>query len=92
MLVWVSLLSSLIFCRLGVSSRTQEVYLIVFVARYLDLFWLYVSLYNTGIISSAHSAKLMCSNEGLFHSVYGLVDIQHAVQAASEHDLRQERG
>jgi ER lumen protein retaining receptor len=31
----------------GVSCRTQEIYLIVFVARYLDLFWLYVSLYNT---------------------------------------------
>ncbi len=34
---------------LGVSCRTQEIYLIVFVARYLDLFWLYVSLYNTGM-------------------------------------------
>ena len=35
---------------LGVSSRTQEIYLIVFVARYLDLFWLYVSLYNTRML------------------------------------------
>lgn len=74
------------------SSRTQEVYLIVFVARYLDLFWLYVSLYNTGKLPLAWLTHTLSSNEGLFHSVYGMVDIQHAVQTASEHDLRQERG
>lgn len=33
-------------CR-GISCKTQEVYLIVFVARYLDLFWSFVSFYNT---------------------------------------------
>jgi ER lumen protein retaining receptor len=37
------------FCPVGVSCRTQEIYLLVFVARYLDLFWLYVSFYNTGM-------------------------------------------
>jgi ER lumen protein retaining receptor len=30
----------------GVSLRTQELYLLVFVARYLDLFWNWNSLYN----------------------------------------------
>eukprot|EP01025_Chloroclados_australasicus_P020465 TRINITY_DN2156_c0_g1_i3.p2 TRINITY_DN2156_c0_g1~~TRINITY_DN2156_c0_g1_i3.p2 ORF type:complete len:218 (+),score=14.94 TRINITY_DN2156_c0_g1_i3:273-926(+) len=33
-------------CR-GISLKTQELYLIVFVSRYLDLFVYYVSLYNT---------------------------------------------
>jgi ER lumen protein retaining receptor len=31
----------------GVSRKTQELYLAVFVARYLDLFTDYISLYNT---------------------------------------------
>eukprot|EP01069_Polyplicarium_translucidae_P012939 Polyplicarium_translucidae@DN667_c0_g1_i1.p1 len=31
----------------GISCRMQEVYLVVFVARYLDLFWNFVSIYNT---------------------------------------------
>jgi len=31
----------------GVSMRTQELYAIVFVARYLDLFFSFISLYNT---------------------------------------------
>jgi ER lumen protein retaining receptor len=31
----------------GVSRKTQELYLLVFVARYLDLFTDYVSLYNS---------------------------------------------
>jgi ER lumen protein retaining receptor len=31
----------------GISARMQEMYLITFVCRYLDLFYLYVSLYNT---------------------------------------------
>lgn len=31
----------------GISLKTQELYVIVFVARYLDLFSRYVSLYNT---------------------------------------------
>lgn len=33
-------------CR-GVSCKTQEVYLVVFCFRYLDLFMYFVSLYNT---------------------------------------------
>lgn len=33
-------------CR-GVSLKTQELYAIVFVTRYLDLFFRYISLYNT---------------------------------------------
>mmetsp|Transcript_11129 Transcript_11129/g.24554 ORF Transcript_11129/g.24554 Transcript_11129/m.24554 type:complete len:218 (+) Transcript_11129:228-881(+) len=31
----------------GVSCRMQEMYAMVFVARYLDLLWSYVSIYNT---------------------------------------------
>merc|ERR1711998_420014 len=31
----------------GISLKTQELYLVVFVTRYLDLFTNYVSLYNT---------------------------------------------
>ncbi|KAK2076446.1 ER lumen protein-retaining receptor B [Prototheca wickerhamii] len=31
----------------GISRRTQELYLLVFVTRYLDLFYSYISLYNT---------------------------------------------
>lgn len=31
----------------GVSAKTQEIYLIVFCTRYLDLFLYYISLYNT---------------------------------------------
>ena len=31
----------------GVSAKTQEIYLLVFCARYLDLFMYMVSLYNT---------------------------------------------
>jgi ER lumen protein retaining receptor len=33
----------------GVSYRTQEIFLIVFVTRYLDLFTNFVSLYNTSM-------------------------------------------
>jgi len=32
---------------LGISCKTQEMYLLVFLARYMDLFVYYVSLYNT---------------------------------------------
>ena len=31
----------------GISCKTQEIYLIVFLTRYMDLFMYYVSLYNT---------------------------------------------
>mmetsp|Transcript_68383 Transcript_68383/g.178023 ORF Transcript_68383/g.178023 Transcript_68383/m.178023 type:complete len:221 (-) Transcript_68383:283-945(-) len=31
----------------GVSCRMQEMYAMVFIFRYLDLFWSYISLYNT---------------------------------------------
>ena len=31
----------------GVSAKTQEIYLIVFCARYMDLFFTYISAYNT---------------------------------------------
>lgn len=31
----------------GVSAKTQEIYLIVFCARYTDLFFVYISAYNT---------------------------------------------
>lgn len=32
---------------IGVSCRMQEMYAMVFIARYLDLFWSFISLYNT---------------------------------------------
>ncbi|XP_053993344.1 ER lumen protein-retaining receptor-like isoform X3 [Hylaeus volcanicus] len=32
---------------IGISCRMQEVYLIVFLTRYVDLFWSFVSIYNT---------------------------------------------
>lgn len=31
----------------GVSCRMQEIYALVFIFRYLDLFWSFISLYNT---------------------------------------------
>jgi len=31
----------------GVSCRMQEMYAIVFICRYLDLFWSFISIYNT---------------------------------------------
>ena len=50
---------------LGLSLKTQILYLVVFVARYLDLFVRWVSLYNTVmklffIGSSAYIVYLMC--------------------------------
>jgi len=33
-------------CR-GISLKTQEMYTLVFVCRYLDIFWNFISLYNT---------------------------------------------
>jgi hypothetical protein len=30
----------------GISLKTQELYVIVFLARYLDLFWNFLSIYN----------------------------------------------
>ena len=38
----------------GISLKTQELYCIIFVARYLDIFWNFISLYNTIM-------KVMCS-------------------------------
>jgi len=35
-------------CR-GISFKTQELYVAVFLTRYLDLFWNFVSLYNTAM-------------------------------------------
>uniref|UniRef100_A0A7S1WCB9 ER lumen protein-retaining receptor n=1 Tax=Alexandrium catenella TaxID=2925 RepID=A0A7S1WCB9_ALECA len=36
----------------GVSCRTQEIYALVFMLRYLDLMWSFVSVYNTVMKSS----------------------------------------
>ena len=41
-----ALLNSICFY-LGLSCKTQELYLIVFCVRYLDLFMYFISLYNT---------------------------------------------
>ena len=30
----------------GISLKSQELYVIVFIARYLDLFWNFLSIYN----------------------------------------------
>ena len=30
----------------GISLKTQEIYVIIFLARYLDLFWNFLSIYN----------------------------------------------
>jgi len=48
----------------GVSSRMQEIYLIVFVSRYMDLLWSFVSVYNTVmklffIVSTAYLVYVM---------------------------------
>ena len=32
---------------IGISCKTQEIYLVVFLVRYLDLFFYFISLYNT---------------------------------------------
>ena len=39
--------SNIFICLLGLSCKTQEIYLIVFCLRYVDLFMYYISLYNT---------------------------------------------
>jgi ER lumen protein retaining receptor len=31
----------------GVSLKTQELYLLVFLTRYVDIFWNFISIYNT---------------------------------------------
>jgi ER lumen protein retaining receptor len=33
--------------RSGISLKTQELYCLVFIARYLDIFWNFISMYNT---------------------------------------------
>lgn len=48
----------------GISFKTQELYVAVFLTRYLDLFWNWVSLYNTlmkvfFIASSCYTVYLM---------------------------------
>ena len=43
-LVWVPALMHLLPCPAGISLKTQELYALVFVCRYLDLFMRYVSL------------------------------------------------
>lgn len=35
----------------GVSCRTQEIYAIVFICRYLDLLWTFISVYNSAMKS-----------------------------------------
>lgn len=48
----------------GVSARMQEMYLIVFVSRYMDLLWSFISVYNTVmklffIVSTAYLVYMM---------------------------------
>ena len=43
-LVWVPALKRFLPCPAGISLKTQELYALVFVCRYLDLFTRYVSL------------------------------------------------
>jgi ER lumen protein retaining receptor len=58
----------------GISVKTQELYLVVFVARYLDLFTTYYSLYNTVMkilyISTTSYIIYMIHGEEPFKSTY----------------------
>ena len=58
-----------IFWHSGVSLKTQELYLIVFVTRYLDIFTTFISAYNLvmKIIFLATSALIVCVMR--FHKV-----------------------
>ena len=52
----------------GLSCRMQEMYLVVFICRYLDLFWAYYSVYNSVmkvvfILSTAYLIYLMRFNK-----------------------------
>ena len=46
-LVWIVVINRYLIYIIGLSCKTQEIYLIVFCMRYADLFMYYVSLYNT---------------------------------------------
>jgi hypothetical protein len=58
----------------GISVKTQELYLVVFVARYMDLFTTYYSLYNTVMkvlyISTTSYIIYMIHCEEPFKSTY----------------------
>lgn len=43
----------------GVSLKTQEIYLVVFCSRYLDLFMYFINLYNTTMKIAFISATVM---------------------------------
>mmetsp|Transcript_14900 Transcript_14900/g.24363 ORF Transcript_14900/g.24363 Transcript_14900/m.24363 type:complete len:220 (-) Transcript_14900:116-775(-) len=60
---------------IGISCRTQEVYLVVFICRYLDLFWNFISLYNSVmksafIISTGYLIYLMRHKPGPVKATY----------------------
>mmetsp|Transcript_38976 Transcript_38976/g.61697 ORF Transcript_38976/g.61697 Transcript_38976/m.61697 type:complete len:216 (-) Transcript_38976:120-767(-) len=44
----------------GISCRMQEIYAIVFISRYLDLFWSFVSVYNTVMKIIFISSTIYC--------------------------------
>jgi hypothetical protein len=64
--------------------------MIVFVARYLDLLWLYVSLYNTGMhtLLPPPIPSSSTSYEDILFGVYRMADIPDACEAASEYNIR----
>ena len=43
--------------RAGISLKTQQLYLLVFVTRYMDLFWNFISPYNTVMKVRHHAAR-----------------------------------
>jgi len=52
----------------GISLKTQELYVIVFVARYLDLFWNFLSIYNwvrAAPLPSRHNHAHQCQQPRL---------------------------
>ena len=74
-------------CR-GVSCKTQEVYLVVFCCRYLDLFMYFVSVYNT-------SMKALYIGSTVF--IIYLMRLKSPICAVSEElltklDIRQRKG
>jgi ER lumen protein retaining receptor len=51
----------------GISCRMQEIYAIVFISRYLDLFWSFISIYNTVMKIIFISGTIYCIYLMRFH-------------------------
>jgi len=76
----------------GISLKTQELYVLVFVTRYVDLLWNFASMYNWVMkVTSWHSAghALTTSPSGPFHHELVWDRFHHA---AGPHDRASCRG